>query len=30
MSKQKRNEFFNGRKVENGKTIDRGVVGIEG
>ena len=30
MSKQERDVFFNGRKDENGKTIDRGVVGIRG
>jgi hypothetical protein len=28
MSKQERDVFFNSRKDENGKTIDRGVVGI--
>jgi hypothetical protein len=30
MSKQKRDVFFNGRKHENGKTIDRGSVGVRG
>jgi hypothetical protein len=30
MSKQERDAFFNGRKDENGKTIDRGIVGIRG
>ncbi|WP_114944834.1 DUF7696 family protein [Microvirga calopogonii] len=30
ISKQERDVFFNGRKDENGKTIDRGVVGIRG
>jgi hypothetical protein len=30
MSKQERDVFFNGRKDENGKTIDRGIVGIRG
>jgi hypothetical protein len=30
MSKQERDVFFNGRKDENGKTIDRGLVGIRG
>lgn len=30
MSKQERDVFFNGRKDENGRTIDRGVVGIRG
>jgi hypothetical protein len=30
MSKQERDVFFNGRKDENGKTVDRGVVGIRG
>jgi hypothetical protein len=28
MSKQERDVFFNGRKDENGKTIDRSVIGI--
>jgi hypothetical protein len=30
MSKEQRDVFFNGRKDENGKTIDRGVIGIRG
>ncbi len=30
MSKQERDVFFNGWKDENGKTIDRGLVGIRG
>jgi hypothetical protein len=30
MSKQERDAFFNGRKDENGKTIDRGLIGIRG
>ncbi len=30
MSKQERDVFFNGRKDENGKTIDRGLVGVRG
>jgi hypothetical protein len=30
MSKQERDVFFNGRKDENGKTVDRGVIGIRG
>ncbi|MBQ0823714.1 hypothetical protein HPT29_019765 [Microvirga terrae] len=30
MSKQERDVFFNGRKDENGKTVDRGVAGIRG
>jgi hypothetical protein len=30
MSKQERDVFFNGRKDENGKTIDRGLIGIRG
>ncbi|MBB3020620.1 hypothetical protein FHR70_003706 [Microvirga lupini] len=30
VSKQERDVFFNGRKDENGKTIDRGLVGIRG
>lgn len=30
MSKQERDLFFNGRKDENGKTVDRGVIGIRG
>jgi hypothetical protein len=30
MSKEQRNTFFNGRKDENGKTVDRGVVAIRG
>ena len=29
MSKEQRDVFFNGRKDENGKTIDRGVIGIK-
>jgi hypothetical protein len=28
MSKQERDWFFSGRKDENGKTVDRGIVGI--
>ncbi|NBJ11603.1 DUF7696 family protein [Microvirga arsenatis] len=30
MSKAERDAFFNGRKDENGKSIDRGVVAIRG
>jgi hypothetical protein len=30
MAKAERGAFFNGRKDENGKAIDRGVVGIRG
>jgi len=30
MSKEQRDTFFNGRKDENGKTVDRGVIGIRG
>ena len=30
MSKEQRDVFFNGRKDENGKTIDRGVISIRG
>ena len=30
MSKEQRNTFFNGRKDENGKTVDRGVIAIRG
>ncbi|HZH10521.1 MAG TPA: hypothetical protein VEZ24_09130 [Microvirga sp.] len=30
MSKEQRDAFFNGRKDQDGKTIDRGVVGIRG
>jgi hypothetical protein len=30
MSKEQRNTFFNGRKDENGKTVDRGVISIRG
>ncbi len=30
MAKADRDAFFNGRKDENGKTIDRGVIGIRG
>ena len=30
MSKEERNVFFIGRKDENGKTVDRGVIGIRG
>ena len=30
MSKQERDTFFNGRKDENGKTVDRGVISIRG
>jgi hypothetical protein len=30
MSKEQRDAFFNGRKDENGKYIDRGVVNIRG
>ena len=30
MSKQERDVFFNGRKDENGRSIDRGVVAIRG
>lgn len=30
MSKQEWEVFFNGRKDENGKTVDRGVVSIRG
>ncbi|KLK92609.1 hypothetical protein AA309_12950 [Microvirga vignae] len=30
MSKVRRDGFFNGRKDENGKTVDRGVFGIRG
>jgi len=30
MSKEERNTFFNGRKDENGKSIDRGVISIRG
>lgn len=30
MSKQERDVYFNGRKDENGKTLDRGLIGIRG
>lgn len=30
MSKEERDAFFNGRKDQDGKTIDRGVIGIRG
>ncbi|MFC5484449.1 DUF7696 family protein [Microvirga aerilata] len=30
MSKEQRNTFFNGRKDESGKTLDRGVIAIRG
>jgi len=30
MSKAERDAFFNGRKDENGKSIDRGVIAIRG
>jgi hypothetical protein len=30
MSKEEREKFCNGRKDENGKTVDRGVLGIRG
>jgi hypothetical protein len=30
MSKEKRDVFFDGRKHENGKTIDHGSVGVRG
>jgi hypothetical protein len=30
MSKAERDVFFNGRKDENGKQIDRGLIGIRG
>ncbi len=30
MSKQERDVFFSGRKDENGKSVDRGVVGVRG
>ena len=30
MSKEQRDVFFNGRKDHDGKTIDRGVIGIRG
>jgi len=30
MSKEQRDTFFNGRKDADGKTIDRGVIGIRG
>jgi hypothetical protein len=30
MSKEQRDAFFNGRKNENGRSIDRGVIGIRG
>jgi len=30
MSKEQRDAFFNGRKDQDGKTIDRGVIGIRG
>ena len=30
MTKEQRNTFFNGRKDENGKTVDRGVIVIRG
>jgi len=30
MSKQERDAFFNGRKDENGKVIDRGLIAIRG
>jgi hypothetical protein len=30
MSKQERDVFFSGRKDENGKTVDRGLVGVRG
>ncbi|WP_457091422.1 DUF7696 family protein [Microvirga sp. P5_D2] len=30
MSKEERERFFNGRKDENGKTVDRGVIALRG
>jgi len=30
MSKEQRDAFFNGRKDQDGKTIDRGLIGIRG
>ncbi|MBB3019000.1 hypothetical protein FHR70_002054 [Microvirga lupini] len=30
MSKEQRDAFFNGRKDVDGKTVDRGVIGIRG
>ena len=30
MSKEQRDAFFNGRKDADGKTLDRGVIGIRG
>jgi hypothetical protein len=30
MSKEQRDTFFNGRKDADGKTVDRGVIGIRG
>jgi hypothetical protein len=30
MSKEQRDTFFNGRKDENGKSIDRGVIALRG
>lgn len=30
MSKEQRDAFFNGRKDENGRSIDRGVINIRG
>jgi hypothetical protein len=30
MSKEQRDAFFNGRKDADGKTVDRGVIGIRG
>jgi hypothetical protein len=30
MSKEQQAAFFNGRKDENGKTVERGVIGIRG
>lgn len=30
MSKEQRDAFFNGRKDENGKSIDRGVIALRG
>ncbi|WP_404289655.1 hypothetical protein ACD578_25645 [Microvirga sp. RSM25] len=30
MSKQERDWFFNGRKDENGKTIERGLIAVRG
>jgi hypothetical protein len=30
MSKAQRDEFFNGKKDENGKTLERGIVALRG